>query len=354
MKKFKVLFLCSDNYTRSITAEFCLKDFLKKNNVDFIEVSSAWTDSSSDISKYYNTHFDRMKELNIDTSWFARIQFDEKLLKNSDLIIAMATEHQDFVQKNYKIHIPLYNELSIWEKTSVVVSKPSTNEDIPQQITNMTNHIYGTIPTLFEYISKNIGGHTPNKITLDNKPFKFTKSFLPCLVTWAEKSWASFFSICLISNLIQQWFKAIYFTAFPMAKDELLNQIWKENFYEIDKKSDLNNIPNDKSIIIKSWNQKLFQQTIWNIKNLNEYIIFIKNIEEYDESILEWIQKKQKVILSWNLDNCKSKDKILNKKRESKIIFTAPKNSDIKIPKLEKYESYLISRKISGILRLEK
>lgn len=194
----------------------------------------------------------------------------------------------------------------------------------------------------------------PNKITLDNKPFKFTESFLPCLITWADKSWASFFSICLISNLIQQWSETIFFTAFPMAKEELLNQIWNEKLYEINKKSDIRTIPNDKSIIIQSWNERLFQQTIENIKNLNEYIIFIKNIEEYDESILEWIPENQKIILSWNLDNCKFKDKILNRKRESKIIFTVPKDSNIQIPKLEKYESYILKQKINGILRLEK
>lgn len=194
----------------------------------------------------------------------------------------------------------------------------------------------------------------PNKITLDNKPFNFRDSFLSCLITWADKSWASFFSICLISNLIQQWSKAIYFTAFPMAKEELLNQIWKEKLYEINKESDIKAIPKDKSIIVQSWNQKLFQETIQNTKNLNEYIIFIKNIEEYDESILDWIPENQKIILSWNLDNCKFKDKILDKKRESKIIFTVPKDSNIQIPKLEKYESYIINKKINGILRLWK
>lgn len=193
-----------------------------------------------------------------------------------------------------------------------------------------------------------------NKITLDNKPFNFTDSFLPCLITWANKSWASFFSICLISNLIQQWSKVIFFTAFPMAKEELLNQIWNDKFYEINKKTHLNNIPNDKSIIIQSWNQSIFQQTILNIKNLNEYVIFIKNIEEYDKSILDWIQKNQKILLSWNLDNYQFKDKILNRKRESKIIFTIPKDSNIQIPKLEKYESYFINKKTNGILRLEK
>lgn len=193
-----------------------------------------------------------------------------------------------------------------------------------------------------------------NKITLDNKPFKFTESFLPCLITWADKSWASFFSICLVSNLIQDWNKVIFFTAFPMAKEELLSQIWKEKTYEINKESDIKTIPNDKSIIIQSWNQKVFQQTVQNIKNLSEYIVFIKNIEEYYESILDWIPENQKIVLSWNLDNCKFKDKILNRKRESKIIFTVPKDSNIQIPKLEKHESYFINKKTSGIIRLKK
>jgi protein-tyrosine-phosphatase len=133
-----------------------MKDFLKRRNIDYIEVSSAGTNANSDTSKLHRTHFDRMKELGINASAFTRTQCDENLLKNADLIIGMAQEHQDFVSEKYRFHIPLYNELVCNKKTSIVVSNLDSDEDIPQQITNMTNHIYASTPILLEYIIKHL------------------------------------------------------------------------------------------------------------------------------------------------------------------------------------------------------
>jgi hypothetical protein len=191
-------------------------------------------------------------------------------------------------------------------------------------------------------------------ITLDHQPFTFNDWFLPCLISWAEKSWASFFSICLVANLIHQWAKIIYFTAFPMAKEELFHQSGKDKLYEIGNETDITHIPNDKSLVIQSGNKTLFQQTIQNLNHLNDYVIFIKNIEEYDETLLKDIPKNQRIIISWNLDACLFKENLLHKVRTSKILFTKSKDSDIQIPDLEKYESYLINEKTHGIVRIAK
>ena len=135
------------------------------------------------------------------------------------------------------------------------------------------------------------------QITLDDKPLIFDKSYLPCIITWAEKSWASYFSICLIANLILQWSKVIFFTAFPMAKEELYKQIWTDKTYEINTESDIADIPDDASIIIQSGNIALLQKTIQNSKKIWDYILFIKNNEEYDGDILKLIKKNHIEIL---------------------------------------------------------
>lgn len=191
------------------------------------------------------------------------------------------------------------------------------------------------------------------QITLNNESFIFDESYLPCIITWAEKSWASYFSICLVANLIQQWSKVIFFTAFPMAKEELYKQIWTDKTFEINSDSDLSKIPNDKSIIIQSWNLNLRKKTIQNIENNSDYIIFVKNIEEYDTDIWQLIWENSKIILSWDIDKCKSKDVLLNFSRQSKIIFTEiQNNSERTIPQLNKYESYLLNDKIKWIIKL--
>jgi len=194
-----------------------------------------------------------------------------------------------------------------------------------------------------------------NQITLNDKQFQFNETFLPCLVTGADKSWASYLSVCLISNLIQQGTKIIFFTAFPMAKEELLNQIWDDKTFEVTDNSDIENIPDNKSIIIQSGNKDLWQKVIQNIINIQDYVIFVKNIEEYDRSIPETIGENQNIILSGNIDACSFQKEIAKKKWKSKIIFTAPKiDLDVTIPSLEKYESYFVNENLKWILKIKK
>ncbi|MFZ2150846.1 MAG: hypothetical protein WAZ12_04015 [Candidatus Absconditicoccaceae bacterium] len=192
------------------------------------------------------------------------------------------------------------------------------------------------------------------QIILDKKIFQFEESLLPCLVVGAHKSGASYFSVTIVANLINKGSKVIFFTAFPMAKEELLDQIGTDKTFDITKKTDLENIPQDKSIIIESGNKELRGQVIKGVKDLENYIIFVKNIEEYDNSILDIIGINNKIILSGDLDNCSFKNNIASKKWESKIIFTVPETAlNIQVPILEKYESYLINSKIKGILKIK-
>ncbi|WP_397469523.1 hypothetical protein [Psychrobacillus sp.] len=67
-----ILFICTDNYTRSVIAELCMKDYLRKKNNISVHVGSAGIRANSDISKYSSIHFDIMNEMGIDTSAFKR------------------------------------------------------------------------------------------------------------------------------------------------------------------------------------------------------------------------------------------------------------------------------------------
>lgn len=55
-----ILFLCTDNFTRSVIAEFCMKDYLKKTNNARVIVASAGIRANSDISRYSKIHFNIM------------------------------------------------------------------------------------------------------------------------------------------------------------------------------------------------------------------------------------------------------------------------------------------------------
>jgi protein-tyrosine-phosphatase len=61
MDKIHVCFVCSDNLGRSVTAEYCLRDYLEQSGITDIAVSSAGTNAHSDITGFSLRHFDELK-----------------------------------------------------------------------------------------------------------------------------------------------------------------------------------------------------------------------------------------------------------------------------------------------------
>jgi protein-tyrosine-phosphatase len=147
-----VLFVCSDNFGRSLIAEYLLKDWLTKNNRSDFEVSSCGTDANSDTSSFSLEHFQRLKEMSIDTSGHIRTQLTKELLDENDIIIAMADNHQEYIKNNFGVTAPLFNELCKNEKSSIRVSPPGTDEKIPGRMIEIVNYINESIPRLVSAI----------------------------------------------------------------------------------------------------------------------------------------------------------------------------------------------------------
>lgn len=64
-----------------------------------------------------------------------------------------------------------------------------------------------------------------HSLLLNNHPFQADENYLPCLITYGEKVGGSHFSIVLVTNLFQQGSKLLFFTAYPMARDDFMEQI---------------------------------------------------------------------------------------------------------------------------------
>ena len=193
-----------------------------------------------------------------------------------------------------------------------------------------------------------------NGLTLDNEEFAFNESLLPCLVMGAQKSGASYLSICLISNLIQTGSKVIFFTAFSMAKEELLKQINQSDIFEVTNENDIKNAPPDKSILVQSGNKDLWQKVLSVVNKLNDYVVFVKNIEEYDRSIIDSLGDNRKILLSGVVGDCVFRKELVKRDWVTKIIFDPANEFNINLPILEKYESFLINQNYQGVLRLTK
>ncbi|WP_199621234.1 arsenate reductase/protein-tyrosine-phosphatase family protein [Paenibacillus alkalitolerans] len=149
----RILFVCTDNFTRSITAEFCLKDYLKKNQLNDISVTSAGIRANSDISKYSKLHFKILEEKGIDTTDWTRTPFTKKCFEQYDLIIGMSELHKNFIKKEYNRDIPLFNEIYKGENSPVNIGTPD-NENFEQQMRSLVQYFDDAMPELIRNISK--------------------------------------------------------------------------------------------------------------------------------------------------------------------------------------------------------
>jgi len=166
----------------------------------------------------------------------------------------------------------------------------------------------------------------------------------------------SHLSIVLIADLFLRGSKIIFLTAYPMARDNFLNQVGIDNpnIISIDSPEELGEAIKAQAIIIESGNATLFLNAIKNLPDLNERIIFIKNIEIFNEEIYDACIESKKLIISGDIDECDYKDKIPNQQFKTIIAFNQPKTPiKIKIPTLEKWDSFLSSENQNGILTLE-
>ncbi|OZM58219.1 hypothetical protein CIB95_01205 [Lottiidibacillus patelloidae] len=150
----KVLFLCTDNYTRSVSAEMCLKHYLKKNNIKGIEVASAGVRANSDLSKYSSIHFERMKELEIDTSSFERNQFEKDFFTLYDVIVGMGVEHKQYLFEQYGEKIYVFNEIYKNDESSLVVPPPDEKGLYLLEIKNMVDDLLRAMPAFVNNLLK--------------------------------------------------------------------------------------------------------------------------------------------------------------------------------------------------------
>jgi protein-tyrosine phosphatase len=118
-----ILFVCTGNIFRSLTAEYALKAMLDPRSP--LRVSSAGTvaipqQMHPDVRAY-------LMQRGMDPSQHQQRRVSAELLRASDLVIAMSTDHQAFLVDTFQYRAPLFHEvchgrseplLDIWEAIS--------------------------------------------------------------------------------------------------------------------------------------------------------------------------------------------------------------------------------------------
>jgi protein-tyrosine phosphatase len=120
-----VLFICTGNVFRSLTAEYALRRALGEGSG--FRVSSAGT------ADYPHVILPEVRDYlllqGLDVGAHVRRRLTAALLAESDLAIAMDTEHQAFVQAEFGVAVPLYMALCCPERAAVRL--PDVDEAVP-------------------------------------------------------------------------------------------------------------------------------------------------------------------------------------------------------------------------------
>lgn len=194
-------------------------------------------------------------------------------------------------------------------------------------------------------------------ILLNKQLYRITEDELPCLITYGEGMGGSHLSVTLVANLFLQGSKILFLTAYPMAKENFLEQVGQDysKIAFVNSFSELQETKDTQAIILESGNEALFLEIANSLPDLHERIILIKNIEVFSEKVFEVCLNLEKVILSGNIDTCVAKEKISQHNFKTVIAFNQPIISlPITVPVLEKWYGYLSNDTGSGIIAVQK
>ncbi|MFA6098982.1 MAG: hypothetical protein WCV50_05590 [Patescibacteria group bacterium] len=196
-----------------------------------------------------------------------------------------------------------------------------------------------------------------DKILLNKEIHIFTENDLPCLITYAEKTGGSHFSITMVVDLFLHGSKILFLTAYPMAKENFLEQIEIDHskIALVNSPGDLEKAKDSQVIILESGNENLFFDVVKTLPDLQERVVLIKNMEVFTQAVFDVCISMKKIILSGNIDTCIDKERISKKYFKTIIAFSKPDILlPIEIPVLEKYVGYLSNKDESGNVIVQK
>jgi hypothetical protein len=173
------------------------------------------------------------------------------------------------------------------------------------------------------------------------------------LISYQPKVGGSHFTVALAANLFLRGSKILMLTAYPMAKDDFLEQVGSSKI-KVAYVTNANQLNSGSPVIIfESGNERLFHQALEGLTDIDERVMLIKNFELFSEEAISACLALKKVIVSGDVDKCLAPDRILAKRFQTYIVFSQPKAGiPFAVPELKKYSGYLWSQQRKGLVSL--
>ncbi len=108
MSKLDILFICTGNIFRSMTAEYALRAAAGPGSTYSVR-SAGLIDAPHDIVPFV---IDFMMEKDLDISRHQPTKLSKEILGNVDLAVAMDIEHQRHINQKYARHISLFSTIA--------------------------------------------------------------------------------------------------------------------------------------------------------------------------------------------------------------------------------------------------
>ncbi len=155
----KILFVCTSNVYRSLAAEYCLKKYLHKKNVDNWEVLSAGIlPKKQPVHIYTRQAFNILGIKNIKHK---QRRLSKKMLLDADIVIVMAKNHNNYIKKKFQFNkaimfnkLILGKNISIWDVHNNVPDYQVNKLAMSSEINRTVNYINENIPNLYKQIIK--------------------------------------------------------------------------------------------------------------------------------------------------------------------------------------------------------
>jgi protein-tyrosine-phosphatase len=147
-----ILFVCTGNTFRSMSAHYLMEKYVKDNNIKNVSVDSAGINLSK--SNLEDFTINLLKSYDVDVSNHIPKFVSKKLLDNSDLIISIAKNHQVFLKKEFSINSVLFNEICFNKNSSVkdvgeAIKNYKINPDKGHEhIKKIITYLFNSIPVL--------------------------------------------------------------------------------------------------------------------------------------------------------------------------------------------------------------